>query len=122
MHQTNKTGSENHHDPKSPYYKYHVIKVGKTNYCIGCFSTKTFLLLILPILTYFIITMTTPLLTTFYDCLIISLLLFPLAFQFIYELSTNKTLYPKLTANVQTIYLMIMHLYILFTPAFYNIH
>jgi len=116
MNQAEFTGSKTHHDPCSPYYKYHVIRVGKANYCIGCFGTKTFLLLVLPILTFFFITRVTPMITTFYDSLIISFLLFPLALQFIYELVSNKSLYPKLTANAQSLYMLIMHLYIIFTP------
>jgi len=116
MHQAEFSGSKSHHDPHSPYYKYHVMRVGRANYCIGCFGTKVFLLLVLPVLTYLFVARTSPLLTTFYDCIIISLLLLPLAFQFLYEIASNKTLYPRLTARAQSTYTLLMHLYIFLTP------
>jgi hypothetical protein len=44
-----------HHNPQCNNFKYHVLRIGRINYCNGCFANRIFLALLLPIYLLFLV-------------------------------------------------------------------
>lgn len=83
--------NRSHHDPANSGYSSHVIGIRGFDFCSGCFASKTFLVLLLPILYLFFI-FPNSLAYQELEWLIISVLWSVIAISFLVEVLTGKVI------------------------------
>ena len=105
-----------HHNSQSNNFKYHVLRIGRINYCNGCFANRIFLALLLPIYLLF--------LTENLDPVIILAIVVYSLFQIglSYAMAITGRQFMQIISGVYTaIYLLVAHFLLLFKPINFDI-
>jgi len=100
-----------HHYEKCPNYKYHVLEIGGSKFCNGCFANSVFLCILLPI--YLLILVDFP--TNFIVPILTFYILVNLV-SFIVYLYNHNTTYLQISSFLSTLFLFASHIMILFLP------
>lgn len=102
-----------HHDTSSSNYKYHVVNIGNTTFCLGCLASNIFSLIILPLLLSVFIIVPAPFFSITIDVAILLIITLPQVAMLIFEIWKGKRTYFKYTSITNTIYLVLAHFYII---------
>ena len=100
-----------HHNPQCNNFNYHVLRIGRINYCNGCFANRIFLALLLPIYLLFLVEKLDPVIVI----AIVVYSLFQIGLSFTMAI-TGQQFVQILSGFFTTIYLLLAHFLLLFKP------
>ena len=105
-----------HHNKHSENYRYHVLRIGRLDFCNGCFANRIFLSLLLPIYLYFLMTE----LSASLFLALTSYMIFQI-FLAVFMAITGRQVLSLFAGLITTIFVVGAHGILIFSPLNYNI-